>query len=232
MAITFDIPNTEIVVTTGTTEATCQEIHDASRLFESTFAMMGLDHIVDASGKALIDPGTGLYSEILLVLRDPWTVRFEDESSAHCAVKGGTLLAFDAIGDPRPVSTNYGLTVYQSVSGTLITGSGDAAAIAAAVWDKLTAAHVIPGSFGKALQDLPSAADVWADATAVTLAQRVEIIKAISAHRVEQLPDGTHIVYAENDIDEFMRFIVQDANNNPPTLPDGIPAKRSKGVLV
>lgn len=127
MAITFSIPNTEIIVTTGQTEATCQEIHDAARLFSDEFRMMGFDHIVDASGKAPI--GGAVFTEIVLAIRYPWTLRFEDEGIAHCKVSGGTLLAFDQVGDPRPVSTNFGLTISQSISGTLVvTGGGGGSA--------------------------------------------------------------------------------------------------------
>lgn len=124
MAITFSIPDTEIIVTTGQVEATCQEIHDACREFEDEFRMMGYDHIVDAGGKLPIDVTAGIYTEIILSIRYPWTIRFEDEDSAHCKISGGTLLAFDQVGDPRPVSTNYGLTISQSVSGTLVISEG------------------------------------------------------------------------------------------------------------
>ena len=157
-------------MTTGTTTVTCQEIHDAARTFEDQFPMMGLDWIVDASGKAVIDPSSGLYTEIILTLRNPWTIRFEDESSAHCAVRGGTLLALDAGGDPRPVSTNYGLTINQSVSGTLIESGGGGGyptvgQIADAVWDELAAGHAIVSSFGKIISDLPSAAAIDTELT-------------------------------------------------------------------
>lgn len=125
MAITFSIPSTEIIVTSGQTEVLCQDLINAIRDFEDEFMMMGFDHIADAGGKLPIDVARGIYTEIVLSLRYPWTIRFEDESTAHCAVRGGTLLAFDEFGDPRPVSTNYGLTINQSVSGTLvITGGG------------------------------------------------------------------------------------------------------------
>lgn len=126
MAITFSIPNTEIIVTSGQTEATCQEVHDAARLFESQFQMMGYDWIVDAGGKLVIDAVNGIFTEIVLVVRYPWTLRFEDEDIAHCKVSGGTLLAFDLAGDPRPVSTNFGLTINQSISGTLVVTGGGA----------------------------------------------------------------------------------------------------------
>ena len=122
MAITFSIPDTEIIVTSGQTEATCQELHDAARVFEDQFVMMGFDHIVDASGKAFL--GGAIFTEIVLVIRYPWTLRFEDEDTAHCKVAGGTLLAFDAVGAPRPVSTNFGLTINQSISGTLVVSGG------------------------------------------------------------------------------------------------------------
>jgi hypothetical protein len=124
MAITFSIPDTEIIVTTGQTEALCQDILNACREFEDEFVMMGLDHIADAGGKLPLDIAAGIYTEIVLVIRYPWTIRFEDENSAHCVIKGGTILATDQIGDPRPVSTNYGLTINQSISGTLVISGG------------------------------------------------------------------------------------------------------------
>jgi hypothetical protein len=128
VAIEFSIPDTEIIVTTGTAEVSCQELLNAIREFEDEFIMMGFDHIADAGGKLPIDVAGGIYTEIVLSLRNPWTIRFEDEDIAHVAVRGGTLLAFDAVGDPRPVSTNFGLTINQSISGTLViagAGSGD-----------------------------------------------------------------------------------------------------------
>jgi hypothetical protein len=133
VAITFSIPTTEIIVTSGQTTATCQEIYDAARVFEEQFVMMGYDHIVDAGGKLPIDKAGGVFTEIVMSLRDPWTIRFEDEDTAHCAVRGGTLLAFDGVGDPRPVSTNFGLTINQSVSGVLVDSGGTSDALLSAV---------------------------------------------------------------------------------------------------
>jgi hypothetical protein len=204
MAITFSIPDTEIIMTSGQTEVSCQDLLDAIREFEDEFMMMGLDWIADASGKTVIDPANGVYTEIVLALRDPWTIRFEDEDTAHCAVRGGTLVAFDAIGDPRPVSTNYGLTINQSVSGTLVIsdGGGSPEDIADAVWDELGAGHVASGSFGKALQDLPSANDVdtelttqhgsgdWTTADLSTLeAGMVELLARLTLSRAAALDD-------------------------------------------
>jgi hypothetical protein len=125
MAITFSIPNTEIIMTSGQTEVSCQELLNAIRDFEDEFRMMGFGHIADASGKQPLDVAGGIYTEIVLVLRNPWTIRFEDEAIAHVAVRGGTLLALDQVGDPRPVSTNFGLTINQSISGTLVVAGGD-----------------------------------------------------------------------------------------------------------
>lgn len=126
MAITFSIPTTEIVITSGQTEVLCQDILNAARVFEDQFMMMGFDHIVDAGGKLPIDLVGGIYTEIVLSVRYPWTIRFEDEDIAHCRVKGGTLLAFDQAGSPRPVSTNFGLTISQSISGVLVVAGGEA----------------------------------------------------------------------------------------------------------
>jgi hypothetical protein len=122
VAITFSIPDTEIIMTSGQTEVSCQELINAIRDFEDEFRMMGLDYIADAGGKLPIDVAGGVFTEIVLSIRYPWTIRFEDEDTEHCAVRGGTLLAFDQVGDPRPVSTNFGLTINQSVSGTLVSG--------------------------------------------------------------------------------------------------------------
>ena len=124
MAITFEIPTREIVVTTGQTNVTGQNLYNAIREFESSFQMMSYSKIMDSSGKALINAAEGVYTEIIITLvygnEGGWTIRFEDENTAHCSVTGCTFLATDAAGDPRPVSTNYGLTINQSVSGTLI----------------------------------------------------------------------------------------------------------------
>lgn len=127
VAITFSIPDTEIVMTSGQTEVSCQELIDAIREFEDEFVMMGFDYIADAGGKLPIDVAGGVYTEIVLSIRYPWTIRFADEDIAHCVVRGGTLLAFDQVGDPRPVSTNFGLTINQSISGTLVTTGGGGA---------------------------------------------------------------------------------------------------------
>lgn len=105
-------------MTTGQTEVLAQDLLNEIRLFEDEFIMMGNDHIADAAGKAPL--GAGVFTEIILTLRDPWTIRFVDEGSAHVAVKGGTFLALDGVGDPRPVTTNPSLTINQSVSGVLV----------------------------------------------------------------------------------------------------------------
>jgi hypothetical protein len=196
MAITFSIATTEIIVTSGQTEATCQEILNAARLFEEQFQMMGFDHIVDAGGKLPI--GGGIFTEIVLSIRYPWTLRFEDEDIAHCKVTGGTLLAFDAIGDPRPVSTNYGLTISQSISGTLaVTGSG------VTTQDKIDIA-------------LLSAAQTWAETEAITLLAQV-----LDVHQVEtgrwRLDPTTFVMtfYAANGTDPLFEFDMKNSAGNP-----------------
>lgn len=154
MAITFSIPNTEIIMTTGQTNVKVQDLVNEIRLFESTFQMMGLDYIIDAEGKApLGDPG--VFTEIVMTLRNPWTLRFEDEGAAHVSVSGGTTLAADALGDPRPVSTNFSLTISQSVSGTLLEGvlsDVEREALAEKFWEVLVPVSPdapVVGSYGE-----------------------------------------------------------------------------------
>ena len=122
MAITFDIPNTEIFITTGQLNATAQDLYNASKLEESSFQMMGRDPICSAEGKAPL--GGGIFTEIVLTLLEgqegPWTIRFADEATQFTSVTGGTFLATDGIGDPRPVTTNPSLTINQSISGVLV----------------------------------------------------------------------------------------------------------------
>lgn len=118
MAITFSIPNTEIIMTTPQVEVLGQDLLNACREFEDEFQMMGQDHIIDAEGK--VDLGSGVFTEIILILRNPWTLRFEDGATDHVAVRSCTIQALDAGGSPRPVPTNPGLTINQSVSGTLV----------------------------------------------------------------------------------------------------------------
>ena len=122
MAITFSIPDTEIFMTTGQVEVLCQDLLNACREFEDDFVMMGNDYLVDAEGKANL--GGGVATEIVLTLRDPWTIRFEDEGSEHVSVRGGSLIALDGVGAARSVSTNPSLTINQATSGTLISGGG------------------------------------------------------------------------------------------------------------
>ncbi len=119
MAITFSIQNTEIIMTTPQINVEVQDLVNAIRLFEDDFRMMSFDHIIDAEGKATL-PGVGVFTEIVMTLRNPWTIRFEDEATAHVNVTGGTTLAVDAINDPRPVTTNFGITIAQAASGILI----------------------------------------------------------------------------------------------------------------
>lgn len=118
MAITFSIPNTEIIITTGQTTVTVQDMVNAIRLFEYSFQMMGNKKILNASGKSPL--GGGVFTEIVQELQNPWTLRFVDEATAHTSVTGGTTLAIDGAGDPRPVTTNFALTINQSISGTLV----------------------------------------------------------------------------------------------------------------
>lgn len=80
--------------------------------------MMSNTKVVDASGKAPL--GGGVFTEIVMTLLDPWTIRFEDEATQHTKITGGTTLATDAVGAARNVTTNPALTVNQSISGTLV----------------------------------------------------------------------------------------------------------------
>lgn len=122
MAITFDIANTEIVITSGQTSVTAQELVNAIAVFQASFQMMSNPIIAEYDGK--IPLGGGVFTEIVLVLLNDWTIRFEDEGVAHTSIDGGTFQALDEFGDPRPVTTNPALTIRQSISGTLIEGSG------------------------------------------------------------------------------------------------------------
>lgn len=122
MAIDSSIPNTEIIITTGQVEVTCQDLLNYIRTLEESFQMMSNNHIADASGKAPL--GGGVFTEIVLTLlqgiEGAWTIRFEDEASAHTKITGGTFLATDTNGDPRPPTTNYALTINQAVSGSIV----------------------------------------------------------------------------------------------------------------
>lgn len=109
-------------MTTGQTEVTAQDLLNEIRLFEDDFQMMANSKIANAGGKFPL--GGGVFTEIILNLLEgnegPWTIRFEDEGSAHTKVTGGTFLATDSVGASRPVTTNFALTINQSVSGTLV----------------------------------------------------------------------------------------------------------------
>ncbi len=122
MAIDHSIPNTELIVTTGQTEVTCQELLNYIRELEDDFQMMSNSYIADASGKFPL--GAGRFTEIILSLREGneggWTIRFEDEASAHTSITGGTFLAVDINGDPRPPTTNYALVISNAVSGSIV----------------------------------------------------------------------------------------------------------------
>lgn len=122
MAISSSIPNTEIIITTGQTSVTAQDLLNYIRELEDDFQMMSNSHIADAAGKAPL--GGGVFTEIVLTLLEgnegPWTIRFVDEGSAHTKVTGGTFLATDDLGAARNVTTNPALTINQSISGTLV----------------------------------------------------------------------------------------------------------------
>ena len=79
--------------------------------------MMSNTKIANAVGKAPL--GGGVFTEIILTILNPWTIRFEDEATAYTSITGGTILATDDMGDPRNLTTNPSLTISQSVSGTL-----------------------------------------------------------------------------------------------------------------
>ena len=122
MAITFNQPTTEIVITTGQLTVTAQDLYNAIREFEDDFQMMGWSSIALAGGKFPL--GGGVFTEIILQLLEgnegPWTIRFEDEGTQFVSVTGGTFLATDINNLARPVTTNPSITINQSVSGVLV----------------------------------------------------------------------------------------------------------------
>jgi len=123
MAITFDIPNTEIFLTDPQVTVTCQDLLNAIRLFEDDFQMMSNTKIADAGGKVSL--GGGVFTEIILVILEPWTIRFELEATDYTSITGGTIQALTDLGAVRNLTTNPSLTINQSVSGTLVEGGGE-----------------------------------------------------------------------------------------------------------
>lgn len=216
MAITFSIPTTEFIMTTGQTEALCQDMLNAARDFEDDFIMMGNDHILDAEGKAPL--GLGVFTEIVLALRDPWTVRFEDEATEFVAIRGGTILAFDSIGDPRPVSTNPGLTINQAASGILIeTGvSGLTAQESQAILDlqsdsaaNTAAIALIQTSIANIESDV---ATIQTDIGAIELTQ-ANMVKIMRNKKIVNETTGILTIYEDNGVDVWWSANIYESDD-------------------
>lgn len=153
---TFTFDKTANVITVAAPDliVTIPELITAIRDFEDNQFGMDISKIADASGKE--DLGGGVSVGLTLKLLD-WKLKFADRAGPTTVladVVGGNLIAVDENGDfvnPIEPSTFVTVTKTASSSATLITGAGDAAAIADAVWDELIAQHQNTGSVGESL---------------------------------------------------------------------------------
>lgn len=149
---TFDKTANIITVAEPDLTVTISELITAIRDFEDNQFGMDISKIADASGKE--DLGGGVSVGLTLKLLD-WKLKFADRAGPTTVladVVGGNLIAVDANGDfVNPIEPSTFVTVTKTASSSATIASGDASAIADAVWNELISQHQNTGSFGETL---------------------------------------------------------------------------------
>jgi hypothetical protein len=151
MAIEFNKHQKLIVVTSGQTTVTIQELINEIRDYEDNGENMELAQIANATGKQ--DLGGGTSVGITLELINNWRIAFSgwqgpDEKPVF--VTGGNTVATNVFNN-NPIAASGSpftyATVQQSTSPSI--AGVTAAEIASAVWDANTATHTSGTTFGE-----------------------------------------------------------------------------------
>lgn len=155
MAIAFNKSNKLIVITSGQTSETIQNLIDNIRDYEDNDVNMDLLQIANASGKQ--DLGGGAQVGITLELINNWRIAFsgwQGPSDQPVSIAGGNLVATN-IYNNNPISPDdspfTNVTIQQSTSPSIVGVTAEE--IATAVWDANTAAHTSGTTFGEKVGD-------------------------------------------------------------------------------
>jgi len=160
--ITIDWEASPRIVTVADTSTTVsiQELHDT--LANAEMGVEGMDRpkIINSTGKEGL--GDNVFVGITLTLQNA-KLAFADRggpSWIECTVTGGNLAAIDGNGDEMsPIEpTSYVLVTRAASSSATLTNNPSAEDNADAVWDELSADHVIAASLSKDLQDAKKSA--------------------------------------------------------------------------
>lgn len=158
MAISLN-PQTKVVsVTSPQTDTTIQEFVDTIRDWEDELQNMSFKKVINTFGKA--DLGGSVYTAITLTLLNNWQIQYWSGVGIGI-IKGGNLVGGLGGQPVKPTGGPDTIIVNNQVGGIItVTGSGitdqDKLDIADRVWDELKASHIITGSTGEAINNLPS----------------------------------------------------------------------------
>ncbi|MHA2264410.1 MAG: hypothetical protein ACXAEN_18610 [Candidatus Thorarchaeota archaeon] len=151
MSIEFDRTNRLVLITSGQTSVTVQNLVNSVRDYEDNPANMDLQQIVNATGKQVL--GGGAQVGITAELINDWRIAFsgwQGPSEEPVFVTGGNTVATNQYGN-NPVSADNSpytsITIQQSTSPSIIGVTADE--IAAAVWDATVSGFADTGTMGK-----------------------------------------------------------------------------------
>jgi hypothetical protein len=149
---TFDPLIKRVIVDAGETLVTVQQTYNACREYEAELAALDNPSICKAGGKDEL--GSTKFVGITMTMLDGWQLEF---TTVPSEITDGNFLGLDEAGaSQNPI---YGNVVTRSADTTaaIVTpevsiSPGDLTAIAAAVWNALTATYTAAGSFGHWVQ--------------------------------------------------------------------------------
>lgn len=166
MPLTIDSFNKLILITSPTTNVDAQELHDFTQDYLASPRGMVEDGTWDFKGEILNPQGKiedpsqpGVFSQIILIFNPDWQIQFFG-GSGYTRIFGGKIVGGVSDEPMKATGTAGDITVMESpVDGLVVaTGSGVTAGdiddIADAVWDELSAGHLIANSFGLLMSKL------------------------------------------------------------------------------
>lgn len=233
-----------IEVAAPSAELKLQDLHDTLRTLAAQPQAMDEASIIESAGKEYLsdEASVGLTTTLLNA-----RVKFEDRGAppwTACVVKGGNLVAKDALGEPMDSiepAAYVQVTIAQSSSPTIVFGSGsgiteqDKLDIADCVWNDELVDHVLPGTFGvKSQKAVPSEnaeeykadvsvlADVkakmdtitWEDVT--SLRSSVDFLRDMEGGRW-QIVNNQMVFYKADNKTVIARFNLYDERGLPAT---------------
>jgi hypothetical protein len=217
VALTIDWENQLINVTSPQTDVLVQDLIDFIRTEEPCCEGIAYSKVANATGKDSL--GGAASTGITLTLLDNWQLKFWT-GSYTATISGGNLIGGPG-GDPVAYTAGVQVVIIQSAASTLVvTGSGVAPSdiddIADAVWDELSAGHLIGGSFGELLAailtdtgtSIPSLISAI-DGKIDTIDAVVDVIEKLTGNRVTRSGDII-TVYNDDGVSIFRRYDVSN----------------------